>query len=45
MSNAENEIQRIIGSYKAAVFARDVEALMRLYQPTVRVFDTWGVWA
>ena len=45
MSNAENEIQRIIGSYKAAVFARDVEALMRLYQPTVRVFDTWGVWS
>lgn len=45
MSNAENEIQRIIGSYKAAVLARDVEALMRLYQPTVRVFDAWGVWS
>lgn len=31
-------------SYGAAVFARDVEAFMRLYHPTVRVFDAWGVW-
>ena len=44
MSDAEKEVQRVIGSYKAAVFARDVEAFMRLYQPTVRVFDAWGVW-
>ena len=44
MSNAEKEVHRVIGSYAAAVFARDVEAFMRLYHPTVRVFDTWGVW-
>ena len=44
MSDAEKEVQRVIGSYKAAVFARDVEAFMRLYHPTVRVFDAWGVW-
>jgi uncharacterized protein (TIGR02246 family) len=44
MSDAEKEVQRVIGSYKAAVLARDVEAFMRLYHPTVRVFDAWGVW-
>jgi len=44
VSDAEKEVRRIIGSYEAAVFARDVEAFMRLYHPTVRVFDAWGVW-
>jgi ketosteroid isomerase-like protein len=44
VSDAEKEIRRVIGSYEAAVFARDVEAFMRLYHPTVRVFDAWGVW-
>ena len=44
MSDAEKEIRRVIGSYEAAVFARDVEAFMRLYHPSVRVFDAWGVW-
>ena len=34
----------MIGSYEAAVLAKDVEAFMRLYHPTVRVFDAWGVW-
>ena len=44
MSDAEKEVRRVIGSYAAAVLARDVEAFMRLYHPTVRVFDAWGVW-
>jgi len=44
VSNAEKEVHRVIGSYAAAVHARDVEAFMRLYSPTVRVFDAWGVW-
>ena len=44
MSESEKEIRRVIDSYSAAVFSRDVEAFMRLYHPTVRVFDTWGVW-
>jgi len=39
VSDAEKDIQRVIGSYKAAVLAKDVEAFMRLYHPTVRVFD------
>ena len=44
MSDRERQIQRVIGLYEAAVLARDVEAFMRLYHPTVRVFDAWGVW-
>lgn len=44
MSDTEKEVRRVIGSYEAAVFSRDVEAFMRLYHPTVRVFDAWGVW-
>ena len=44
MSDAEKEVRRVIGSYAAAVSSKDVEAFMRLYHPTVRVFDAWGVW-
>ena len=44
MSDTEKEVRRVIGSYQAAVLAKDVEAFMRLYHPTVRVFDAWGVW-
>ena len=44
MSDTEKEVRRVIGSYGAAVLAKDVEAFMRLYHPTVRVFDAWGVW-
>ncbi len=44
MSDTEKEVRRVLGAYEAAVFARDVEAFMRLYHPTVRVFDAWGVW-
>jgi ketosteroid isomerase-like protein len=44
LSDSEHEIKRIVESYKAAVFAADAEAFIRLYHPAVRVFDTWGVW-
>jgi ketosteroid isomerase-like protein len=44
VSDMDKQIQRVIGSYQAAVLARDVEAFMRLYHPAVRVFDAWGVW-
>jgi len=27
------------------VYAKDVDAFMRLYDPGVRVFDAWGVWS
>jgi len=44
VSDTEKEVRRVIGSYEAAVFAKDVEAFMRLYHANVRVFDAWGVW-
>ena len=30
--------------YRAAVYAKDVDALMALYADDVRVFDMWGTW-
>jgi ketosteroid isomerase-like protein len=45
MSDIDKDIARIQGQYQAAVHAKDVAALMRLYDPDVRVFDTWGVWS
>lgn len=44
MSELELPIARVLESYKSAVLARDVDGFMRLYDPKVRVFDTWGVW-
>jgi ketosteroid isomerase-like protein len=44
VNDVEKQIGRVIGSYEAAVLAKDVDAFMRLYHPAVRVFDTWGVW-
>ncbi|MFI4928654.1 MAG: YybH family protein [Burkholderiales bacterium] len=45
MSDIEKSIARVLESYKAAVYAKDVDAFMRLYNPDVRVFDAWGVWS
>lgn len=45
MSDTDKEVTRILESYKSAVLAADVTAFMRLYDPGVRVFDTWGVWS
>ncbi len=45
MNDTEKSIARVLESYESAVFSRDVEAFMRLYDPKVRVFDAWGVWS
>ena len=44
-SDIDKAIARVLSTYTAAVFNKDVEAFMRLYDPAVRVFDTWGVWS
>ena len=41
----EESVERVIGSYKAAVLAKNVDTFMHLYDPKVRVFDTWGTWS
>lgn len=45
MSDIDKDLARVMDGYAAAVLARDVAALMRLYDPGVRVFDAWGVWS
>jgi ketosteroid isomerase-like protein len=45
MSDIDKSVARVIGSYQAAVLAKDVAAFMRLYDADVRVFDAWGVWS
>ena len=45
MNDIDKPIHRVLDAYTAAVFNKDVEAFMRLYDPAVRVFDTWGVWS
>lgn len=45
MTELDKDLARILGLYEAAVFKKDVDAFMRLYDPAVRVFDAWGVWS
>jgi ketosteroid isomerase-like protein len=45
MSDLDKSINRVLEIYKSAVYAKDVEAFMRLYDPKIRIFDTWGVWS
>jgi len=45
LTDTEKALARIMESYQAAIYAKDVEAFMRLYDQTVRVFDAWGVWS
>lgn len=45
MDDREQGVAATIAAYQEAVFAQDVDALMRLYDPAVRVFDAWGVWS
>lgn len=44
MTDLDTSVTRLTTAYADAVRARDVDAFMRLYDPRVRVFDTWGVW-
>jgi ketosteroid isomerase-like protein len=45
MTELDKDLARILGLYESAVFKKDVDAFMRLYDPAVRVFDAWGVWS
>ena len=45
MSDIDKSVTQVLESYRSAVYAKDVVAFMRLYDPGVRVFDTWGVWS
>lgn len=45
MPDIDKLIDRVLETYKSAIYAKDVGALMRLYDPKVRIFDAWGVWS
>ncbi len=44
MAELDTSITRIIDTYCSAVLAKNVETLMHIYEPGVRVFDAWGIW-
>jgi len=41
---AQLDPQQVIDAYIAAVYAKDVEAFVDLYDDQVSVFDMWGEW-
>jgi ketosteroid isomerase-like protein len=44
MTEATDPVTQVLEAYKAAVFAKDVDAFVALYTADVRVFDMWGEW-
>lgn len=45
MNKVEKSIMQMLDAYKAAVFAKDVDAFVTLYDQDVCVFDMWGEWS
>ena len=45
MTDLDKSIAQVLETYKSAVHARNVQTFMHLYDPRVRIFDTWGVWS
>ena len=45
MNELERPVLRVFEAYKAAVFAKDVEAFLALYGQDVHIFDMWGEWS
>lgn len=45
MNDPEKQVLQALDTYKSAVLDKDAETFMQLYDPEVRVFDTWGVWS
>ena len=45
MLDIEKSVEKVVGNYAAAVYAKDVAAFVKLYDPKVRVFDAWGIWS
>ncbi len=45
MIDTEQQVLRSVETYRSAVLAKNVDTFMHLYDPDVRVFDTWGIWS
>jgi uncharacterized protein (TIGR02246 family) len=42
---ADSAVRQVLEGYKAAVFAKDVDAFIALYDADLQVFDMWGQWS
>lgn len=38
-------VEELLERYRAAVYAKDVDAFIALYAQDARIFDMWGSWA
>ncbi len=45
MTELTDDIAAVLAAYQAAVYAKDVEAFVALYDTDVQVFDMWGQWS
>jgi uncharacterized protein (TIGR02246 family) len=45
VNDVEQPILQVFDAYKAAVFAKDVDAFVALYHEDVCVFEMWGTWS
>ncbi|MBQ0957908.1 nuclear transport factor 2 family protein [Ideonella sp. 4Y11] len=45
MNDTEQQVRTALDTYRSAVWSRNAETFMHLYDAEVRVFDTWGVWS
>lgn len=45
MSDMNKRVEKLLETYASAVYGKNVETFMHLYEPKARVFDTWGVWS
>ena len=44
MSELDSIVARLLETYRTAVYEKDLDAFLSLYDTNVRVFDAWGVW-
>lgn len=44
MKDVDEAVAKIQQKYITAVSARDVKALVQLYDDKTRIFDAWGIW-
>jgi ketosteroid isomerase-like protein len=45
MSEPDSQILQVLETYKASVFAKDVDAFLALYDEKARIFDMWEKWS
>ncbi|HEY0217310.1 MAG TPA: nuclear transport factor 2 family protein [Cellulomonas sp.] len=45
MDATDTTVVQLVDAYRSAVLAKDVDALLALYAPDVRVYDLWGAWS